>query len=166
LRSRLDLPISWVHFPQRCVNCGSLPETTVEVECSRGIDLLIFKYQKYFNFLLPVCFPCKKRRRVAGFASAIVLVAAFLGYLAGMFALESVFERWGQRELWAFLFMAIFLAAIYLARNWVTPLLDAWFLGVRGGNLSKSGVGTLWFRDRDFADRTEAPLRNDIGTAE
>jgi hypothetical protein len=166
MKNRIDIPIGWNNFPQRCVHCGALPEATVKVECSRGMDLIIFKYQTLFKFLLPVCLPCRKRRRFAGFMSYLIIPATFIAYMAGVAALESVFERWDQREIWAFLLIGGVLLVFYLARNWVTPLLDNWFLGVRGGQLSKTNIGTIWFRDHDFAAMLEAFVRKDKGVLE
>ena len=161
MRQRIDVPVGWDDFPQRCVKCGTLPEATVDVTCRRGFDAIVFRYFTYYAFKLPVCFPCKRRRRLAGFLSIFFTLAAIFAILVGLIVLEPIFERWGQRELWAFSWIGVLLAVLLLARNKVTPLLDDWFLGVHGGRLSKTNVGTLWFRENDFVSMTRAFIDKD-----
>jgi hypothetical protein len=73
------------------------------------------------------------------------------GVFIGMFSLEVFFTIWGQRDLWLWLTLGTFLVVLYFARNWPPPMLDASLLGVRGVRLTRTGIGTLQFRDREFA---------------
>ncbi len=73
-----------------------------------------------------------------------------------MCELEPLFTRMGQRDLWLWLILGTTAGSLYLCRNWLTPVLDAAFLGVRGVRLTKTGIGTLKFRDRDFAIESES----------
>ena len=152
----IDFPVDQAKFPQRCVGCGATPDTTVSVDCIRGLDLLLIQFCHWHEFALPSCSSCKARRKRAGILFGVLSFFATLGVLFGMFALEPLFEASGQRDLWLWLTLGTFCVAVYFARNWVSPLLDAWLLGVRGVRLTRSGIGTLQFRDRDFAAEAAA----------
>jgi hypothetical protein len=136
------------------VNCGIATDTTIAVECTSGVDFVLIKIWRWHEFDMPVCSSCKARRRNIGAVLTILSIVAVFGLLFGMFALEKYFVGWGQRNLWLWLTIGSFFASVYLARNWVSPLSDAWLLGVRGVRLTKGGIGTLKFRDHEFA--TEA----------
>lgn len=154
MASKAELDTNAVVFPQRCVNCGAPPTGTITVECIRGVDLVVVSYHKWLDFLLPVCSRCKWRRRLLGVLFGVGAMAAVVGSLFVMHLFLPLFEDRGRRDVWVFLTLVVFLAILYLARKWLTPLLDTWFLGVRGLRLKKGekSKGTLWFRDDSFAE--------------
>ena len=156
--SKAELDANAVVFPSRCVNCGAPPAGTVKVACVRGIDLLVVSFHKWLDFSLPVCTRCKWRRRLAGVLFTVAAVAGVVGSLLAMYALLPLFESRGRRDVWLFLTLAAFFTTLYLAQKWLTPLLDTWFLGVRGLRLGKGqkSRGTLWFRDDSFGEETRA----------
>lgn len=139
-------------FPRCCVSCGAPQQTTITVECTSGIDLLFLKVWRHRDFRLPVCYSCKVQRTAAGVASFFICVAAmFAAPVAGYAAGNVLAATWPL-----VLGLAGGLAAIYFFRNWASPLLDAWLLGVRGLSVTETGVATLRFKDVGYA--TEAQL--------
>lgn len=156
MSTSIDFPTGAARFPQRCVRCAASADTTIAVECTSGIDLVVFKYWRWHDFPLPCCSPCKSRRRWAGVLFHILGLLAVCGVFCGMCELEPLFTRMGQRDLWLWLILGTTAGSLYLCRNWLTPVLDAAFLGVRGVRLTKTGIGTLKFRDRDFAIESES----------
>lgn len=165
MSTTIDVPTDWERFPRRCVNCGASPDTTVTVDCSTGVDLVFVKFSRWHEFSLPVCSSCKTRRRGAGVLCAVLSIVAVFGSLLGMFALEPIFKSWGQRDVWLLLTLGVFLAVLYFVRNWVSPVLDARLLGVRGVRLTKQGMGSLRFRDDEFGAEAAALVQEDQGTA-
>ena len=161
----VDFPVDQARFPQRCVSCGATPDTTVAVDCTRGVDLLFVQFCHWHEFALPSCSSCKARRKRAGILFGGLSFFAVVGVLLGMFALEPHFKASGQRDLWLWLTLGAFCSAVYFARNWVSPLLDARLLGVRGVRLTRSGIGTLQFRDHDFATEAAACTQETEGTS-
>ena len=156
MSTSIDVPTGAATFPQRCVRCAAAADTTVAVECTSGIDLVFFKYFRVHDFPLPCCSICKTRRRWAGVLFHILGLLAVVGVFCGMCHLEPLFTRMGQRDLWLRLILGTTLGSFYLCRNWLTPMLDAALLGVSGVRLTKTGIGTLKFRDRDFATEAES----------
>lgn len=151
MSTAIDFPVDRARFPNRCVSCGVSSDTTVTVECTSGVDLVFIKFWRWHDFALPCCSTCKARRKRAGVVFSVLSLLAVFGVLIGMFSLAGFFTRWGQRDLWLGLTLGTFWFVLYLARNWPAPLLDASLLGVRGVRLTRTGIGTLQFRDREFA---------------
>lgn len=156
--SKMELDANAAVFPQRCVNCGAPPTGTATIECIRGVDLVVVSHHTWLDFHLPVCSGCKWRRRLAGVLFGVGALALVVASLFAMHALLPLFESRGRRDVWLLITLGVFFATLYLARKWLTPLLDTCFLGVRGLRLGKGekSKGTLWFRDDRFAQETQA----------
>lgn len=152
----IRLGIGNYRFPDRCVSCGAEPDVAFPIECTRGFDMILLKVWSEFEFEVPCCEECAARRQKLGILIYVGAIAGTFGILFGMFALEPVFKAWGIRDTWLLLTLAGFLGGVYFVRNWLTPVLDANLLGVRGVQLEKQDFAILRFRDEQFALETES----------
>ena len=156
---RVDFQTETIVTPGNCVNCRQPASTTINVECSSGVDLILFKVWRWHDFEFPVCSWCKRRRQTVGTLGIVFAVLAAIGWIMSMFVFEGFVLRFMPRELWLCMVLVGFFAAAYFARNLMTSALDAWLLGVCGVRLTKQGVATLWFRDDELANEIKAMNR-------
>lgn len=87
-----------IRFPDRCARCGGKPETTHQLEASRGIDLIFIAAFEFIHVPVPVCTSCKWSRRWRGVAvyggGLLFIIASMVGasaaYQAGHPAIMTV----------------------------------------------------------------------------
>lgn len=58
-----------VEFPAKCIGCDGVPETAYELEARRGTDFIIVAYWEFAAIPVPICYACRRRRRILGLAT-------------------------------------------------------------------------------------------------
>jgi hypothetical protein len=124
-----------LRFPEQCIGCGRPAETIYRMEARRGFDFIVAEVWEFAEIRLPICAACRKRRRLAGFAT----FGGWVLILPGV-ALAAYWAFGGQTMAAWILGSAVVLLVLTLrfAGHW---LMDWAVFGVRARWLR--GPGTL-----------------------
>ncbi|MBN2497876.1 MAG: hypothetical protein JXR96_25000 [Deltaproteobacteria bacterium] len=145
----VELRLSGLVLPDRCIACAERAERRSEVVFRRGIDLLVVSFMRTTSIEVPVCRRCRARwwRRYAligtGLVGAIVLLIGLYGLL-----LDPAYGEAGMLAL---------VPAVLVILIWGRQRIDGWadrsIFGVRILDYDwESGLGRIWFRDELLAD--------------
>lgn len=128
----IELLATEVHLdPEFCVGCGLASDGPVEIDASRGFDLLFVGWSLNRSVPLPGCAACRWRRRLLTFTCiALCIATCFFGMMGPL-----LFEGFGGAPLWGTVIL-LSLGGLYFLNNWGGQMIDDAVLGISARSLS------------------------------